>query len=581
MDTAIEEHDVNGEVEHWVVLTPGLESEDENDSGSEKSEYGSDDDAPLADIIPLAGLAGRGESNEEHTYRWRKGRPPAAKNFSFKGDEELHGYENLIAPIDYFRKFFDDQMVARIVNETNLYSTQCNVNRGSISTCPEEIEHFLGILLQMCIVQMPRYRMYWQSSTRYEQVANIMSRDRFELIKRFLHFEDNSNAPDPKDPNKDKLFKVRKLFEMLRQNCLKVKPEEHNSVDEQMIPFKGRSSLRRYLPKKPKKWGFKVFSRNGVSGFCYDFILDGAPDPSREECDSIGFVSGDIVLRLCSTLPRQMSYKAYFDNYFTFLELLQKLKEWGIWAVGTMRQDRMRGCELKEEKVLKKEGRGAFDAAVDLNSGLTIVRWFDNRQVQFASNYAYTEPVEAVRRWSSKEKKHIDVTRPAVVQIYNAGMFGVDLFDMFMALYRLHHRSKKGYMRIFFWILATSVTNGWCLYKRICAQNGIKVEEQKDLLEFTSDVASSLSSKCIPTRRGRGRPSTDTSLEQVAKIPRKAPTSAPNEDIRFDGFEHWPEHRSNRPRCMNCGEKTRVGCSKCNVGLCLTAERNCFKEFHV
>ena len=108
MDTAIEEHDVNGEIEHW--------SENDIDSGSEKSEYGSDDDAPLADIIPLARLAGRGEPSEEPTYRWRKGKPPAAKNFSFKGDEELHGYENLIAPIDYFGKFFDDEMVARIVN---------------------------------------------------------------------------------------------------------------------------------------------------------------------------------------------------------------------------------------------------------------------------------------------------------------------------------------------------------------------------------------------------------------------------------------------------------------------------------
>ena len=158
-----------------------------------------------------------------------------------------------------------------------------------------------------------------------------MSRDRFELIERFLHFEDISNASDPKDlqDNKDKIFKVKKLFEMLRQNCLKVKPE---LCDEQIIPFKGRSSLRQYLPKKPKKWGYKVFSRNGVSGFCYDFILDVTPDPSREECDSIGFVSGGIVLRLCSTLPRQISYKAYFDNYFTLLELLQKLKngEYGL-----------------------------------------------------------------------------------------------------------------------------------------------------------------------------------------------------------------------------------------------------------
>eukprot|EP00795_Rhopilema_esculentum_P010818 gene10818-biopygen13266 len=118
-----------------------------------------------------------------------------------------------------------------------------------------------------------------------------------------------------------------------------------------------------------------------------------------------------------------------------------------------MRQDHIRGCELKGEKELKKEGRGAFDAAVDLNSGLTIVRWFDNRQVHVALNYAYNEPVEAVRRWSSKEKKHIDVTRQAIVWIYKAGMFGVDLFDMFMASYRLHHRSKKGYMRFSFGFL--------------------------------------------------------------------------------------------------------------------------------
>eukprot|EP00112_Aurelia_sp_Birch-Aquarium-sp1_P023435 Seg6986.1 transcript_id=Seg6986.1/GoldUCD/mRNA.D3Y31 product="hypothetical protein" protein_id=Seg6986.1/GoldUCD/D3Y31 len=121
-------------------------------------------------------------------------------------------------------------------------------------------------------------------------------------------------------------------------------------------------------------------------------------------------------------------------------------------------------------------------------------------------------------------------------------------------------------MRIFFWILGTSVTNGWCLYKRVCAQNGMPLEDQKDLLEFTSDVASSLSSKCVPKRRSRGRPSTNSPMEQVAKKPRSVPKRAPDDNIRFDGIEHWPEHRSNRPRCINYS---------------LTAERNCFKIFHV
>ena len=102
--------------------------------------------------------------------------------------------------------------------------------------------------------------MYWETETRYEQVASIMSRNRFEIIKTFLQFADNSNAPDPSDPNRDKLYKIRELSEKLRHNCLSVKPEEKNSIDEQIIPFKGKSSLRRYLPKKPKKWGFKIFS---------------------------------------------------------------------------------------------------------------------------------------------------------------------------------------------------------------------------------------------------------------------------------------------------------------------------------
>ena len=40
MDTAIEEHEVNGEIERWLVVTPGLDSENETDSSADESEYG-------------------------------------------------------------------------------------------------------------------------------------------------------------------------------------------------------------------------------------------------------------------------------------------------------------------------------------------------------------------------------------------------------------------------------------------------------------------------------------------------------------------------------------------------------------
>ena len=112
---------------------------------------------------------------------------------------------------------------------------------------------------------------------------------------------------------------------------------------------------------------------------------------------------------------------------------------------------------------MKTEGRGSCDASVDLNSGVSLLRWYSNRQVQFACNVAHIEPLRTVQRWSGKEKKYIDVPRPHVVSLYNGGMGGGDFYDMFMALYRLNYRSKQDNITVFFWILATSVTNAWCL----------------------------------------------------------------------------------------------------------------------
>ena len=56
-------------------------------------------------------------------------------------------------------------------------------------------------------------------------------------------------------------------------NCRAVPQEECHSINEQLIPTKSRSSLHQYLPKKPHKWGIKVWACCGVSGFVYDFDM--------------------------------------------------------------------------------------------------------------------------------------------------------------------------------------------------------------------------------------------------------------------------------------------------------------------
>ena len=290
-----------------------------------------------------------------------------------------------------------------------------------------------------------------------------------------------------------------------------IEPEERMSIDEQMIPYKGKCplrQLRQYLPKKPKKWGFKVFARSGVSGITYDFHFYDGKGP--QVTNSCGFQPGDFVLKLCETLPDNANFKVYFDNYFTFMELQLMLKRRGIFSVGTIRSNRLRSCPLKAEKELKKQGRGAFHSSVDANSGLAVVCWFDSGDVQLTSTHSATEPVAAVQRWDKKSRSYISVTCPAIVGEYNQFMGGVDLFDMLMSLYRIDHRSKKWYRRIFYWSIHLGIVNGWLIYRRHCDMKATPAKEQLSLIQFTAAVSESLiSEKKVPPQlvQKRGRPS--------------------------------------------------------------------------
>ena len=94
-----------------------------------------------------------------------------------------------------------------------------------------------------------------------------------------------------------------------------------------MIPFKGRSNLRQYLPKKPTKWGIKVSTRAGVSGFVYDFeVYQGKRTLVEDDIEPDLEVGGNIVLFLMRTLPDTTNYKIYFDNWFSSLKLMSLLK---------------------------------------------------------------------------------------------------------------------------------------------------------------------------------------------------------------------------------------------------------------
>lgn len=101
----------------------------------------------------------------------------------------------------------------------------------------------------MSIYNLPRSRMYWAKETRINKVADIM-RERWEFIKSNVHLNDNLKATPLDNPDRDRLYKVRPIIDHMKQKFLAIPMLQMLSVDEQIVPFKGRSSLKTYNTKK-------------------------------------------------------------------------------------------------------------------------------------------------------------------------------------------------------------------------------------------------------------------------------------------------------------------------------------------
>ena len=155
-----------------------------------------------------------------------------------------------LEPIDYFYSIFGKNSFQLLEEQSNLYSVQVNPNRP-IAVSEIEIRQFIGILIMTGVYSFPEQRFFWTGSTRVESIASTMNRDRFLQIKKYLHVVDNINRPVQNDPNYDRASKVRSLLNIVKENFIRIPKEEHLNVDEQMIPFKGKSIMKQHMPNKP------------------------------------------------------------------------------------------------------------------------------------------------------------------------------------------------------------------------------------------------------------------------------------------------------------------------------------------
>ena len=127
-----------------------------------------------------------------------------------------------------------------------------------------ELLSFIGIVIAFGLRPSPELEDHFSLDPLLGSpyIVRNMPYRRFRNILSSLHFADNRTlVRDRTSDDYDVLGKIRPLINVIRQRFRDNYSPHHNlSIDEAMIAFKGRISIKQYMPIKPTKYGIKVWS---------------------------------------------------------------------------------------------------------------------------------------------------------------------------------------------------------------------------------------------------------------------------------------------------------------------------------
>lgn len=510
-----------------------------------------DDDVPLSNLVAVKPAV------KQPDWKWRKQYKTSAIKKCTLAEEGILNIElENPSPLQVFSETVGlEGLLTLIKTESERYAEQ---NGRTFQTSTIELSAFLGINILMGIHKLPSMKDYWSVE---EGLGNLliqkaMTRSRFLIILQNLHFTDNlQELPSKDSENYDRAWKLRPLFEHLGRHFKDAyQPESHQSIDEHMCKFKGKSLMRQYMKNKPIKWGFKFWFRCGSkSGYLYEFDMY----VGKKEKTEFG-LGESVVLSLCKSLKNTNCF-VYFDNFFTSPTLIAKLLDNGIYGTGTVRANRKHMPTLKNDKQLT---RGEHDWLAC--KGITATKWMDNKSVTLLSSCHDPRVVQQIDRRVKGSKDKVKVSCPNLIHEYNQYMGGVDLSDQMKVSYQVDRRSKfRFYLRVFFDFLDVSVVNSNILYNKM--DSAVAMSS----MDFRFSLARSMIGKFSNRKRA-------------------VPTSRPSKRSKGESFEvvdHLPQFAATRARCAVCSLKkienrTSVRCVSCNIPLCLQKERNCFYMHH-
>jgi len=310
--------------------------------------------------------------------------------------------------LQYFEYFWDKEIMDIITTETNRYADQ--FYHGAIlkrfsrlkkwkPTVNSELFVFFAIQILQGIINKPRNEWYWSKKEMIETpfFSKVISHRRHVLLKKFIHFTDNStyNANTHPNPKLNKLWPI--IQHLNKKFSSAITLEEDVTIDESLMLYKGRLSWIQYIPLKRARFGIKYFMLcESKSGYIHSFLIYTGKETIIDNAYKDEAKGLQIVMHLMKPILH-LGHCLTTDNFYTSPRLADILLEHYTDTFGTMRLNKKEVPKEFKNKKLKKGEIIAYQ-----RRKVCIMKWKDKKDITLLSTIHNAEFIDIERRTTKK-----------------------------------------------------------------------------------------------------------------------------------------------------------------------------------
>ena len=274
--------------------------------------------------------------------------------------EVIERLKNEISITALFKNIISLNMIVIIAYYTN---KRINIKMGTNKqkeVTVTEIFAYIGLLILFGLGNKNDVAidLLWseKSLVQYSHFVNAtMSRDRFQLISRYIAFDDVDTRENRKE---NKFHKMEATFNMFKKALNLIIPSFFLCIDETLYGFRGCCSFRQFIPSKPARYGIKFWclvdvkigkttsfaqiNNSFIFVFIKGYLVDvnvylGKNNAASQKEAQIGKKAVLLLMEKYFNTNRCLCA----DNFFSSISLCKELWVKGIEYIGTIRANKI------------------------------------------------------------------------------------------------------------------------------------------------------------------------------------------------------------------------------------------------